>query len=111
MNKETIEGSLEQAAGKVKEAFGDATGNQKIANSGAAEQIKGVARETWGKTKDAASDISASKKADADVSIEQHKEHAAETAHDVRSKIVSTAQNVKDSIVEKLDEMKHKHTS
>jgi uncharacterized protein YjbJ (UPF0337 family) len=109
MNKETIQGTLEQVAGKVKEAFGEATGNQKIANAGAADQITGVALETWGKTKDAASDIAASTKADADVSVQQHKEHAAETAHDVRSKVVSTAQNVKDSIVENLNESKQKH--
>ena len=110
MNKETVEGSLEQAAGKVKQAFGEAVGNQKIANAGAAEQIKGVAHETWGKTKDSAKDIADSKRADVDAAVEQHKVHAAETAHDVRSKIVSTAQNVKDSVAEKLDELKQKHT-
>ncbi len=111
MNKETIQGTLEQAAGKVKEAFGEATGNQKIANSGAAEQIKGVARETWGQTKDAASQIGDSQKVETNAAAEQHKESASDTAHDIRSKIVSTAQNVKHSVEEKLDELKQKRSS
>ena len=65
MNKDTVTGKAEQVAGKVKQSFGEAVGNQKIANSGAAEQIKGAARETWGKTKDTAKDVADSQRADA----------------------------------------------
>ena len=54
MNKENIEGKFDQVAGKIKQSVGEAVGNQKLANAGAAEQIKGVAKETWGKAKDTA---------------------------------------------------------
>ena len=56
MNKETVEGKFDQASGNVKQKVGEAFGNQKLANAGAAEQIKGAAKETWGKAKDIAAD-------------------------------------------------------
>ena len=41
MNKEEVSGKFDQVAGKVKQKVGETVGNQKLANSGAAEQIKG----------------------------------------------------------------------
>ncbi len=111
MNKETIQGTLEQVAGKVKQAFGEATGNQSVANSGAADEVKGAAREAWGHTKETAQDVTAAKRTEAEFDAEGKKLQAEEKAHELREKITSTAQNVKDSIVEKLDEIKHKHAS
>ncbi len=81
MNKDTVTGKAEQVAGKVKQAFGEATGNQKIANSGAAEQIKGAARETWGKTKDTAQDVADSQRADAQVNGRDQSPRASREGH------------------------------
>jgi uncharacterized protein YjbJ (UPF0337 family) len=103
MNKDTVTGQAEQVAGKVKQAFGEAVGNQKMANSGAAEQIKGAARETWGQTKDTAQDVSNAKSADAQVKGESK-------AHELREKITTGAQNIKNEISAKLDDVKERHT-
>ena len=109
MNNDTVKGKFEQIAGKVKESFGEATGDQSAANAGAAEQVKGHAREAWGNTKDAVSDVTDSKRHDADLDAARAKETSEDTAHDVRSKITSTAQNVKNSISEKLNEFEARH--
>jgi uncharacterized protein YjbJ (UPF0337 family) len=103
MNKDTVAGKAEQVAGKVKQAFGEAVGNQKVANSGAAEQIKGTARETWGKTKDTAQDVADSQRADAQATGEVK-------AHNLREKVTTTAQNIKNDISAKLDDVKERHT-
>jgi uncharacterized protein YjbJ (UPF0337 family) len=103
MNKDTVTGKAEQVAGKVKQAFGEAVGNQKVANSGASEQIKGAARETWGKTKDTAHDIADSHRADAQAKGEVK-------ANNLRDKVTTTAQNIKNDISTKLDEVKERHT-
>lgn len=55
-NESTIKGKFDEVAGKTKEAFGNATGNQATANSGAAQQVKGDAEQSWGSVKDAAHD-------------------------------------------------------
>jgi uncharacterized protein YjbJ (UPF0337 family) len=103
MNKDTVKGQAEQVAGKVKQKFGEATGNQKIANSGAAEQIKGAARETWGKTRDTAKDVADSQRADAQATGETK-------AQNLRDKVTNKAQDIKHNISEKLDEVKERHT-
>ncbi len=54
MNTEKVEGKFDQVAGKIKQSVGEAVGNQKLANSGVADQVKGVAKETWGNAKDTA---------------------------------------------------------
>ena len=41
MNTDKVEGKFDQVAGKIKQRVGEAVGNQKLANAGAAEQIKG----------------------------------------------------------------------
>jgi uncharacterized protein YjbJ (UPF0337 family) len=103
MNKDTVKGQAEQVVGKVKQKFGEATGNQKIANSGAAEQIKGVAQETWGKTKDTAKDVADSQRADAQATGETK-------GQNLRDKVTTTVQNIKHDISDKLDEVKERHT-
>ena len=103
MNKDTVKGQAEQGVGKVKQKFGEATGNQKIANAGAAEQIKGVAQETWGKTKDTAQDVANSQRADAQTTGESK-------AQELRDKVTTKAQNIKHDISAKLDEVKERHT-
>ncbi|HTZ59862.1 MAG TPA: CsbD family protein [Acidobacteriaceae bacterium] len=56
MNRQTIQGGAEKVSGKVKEAAGNATDNERLASEGRAEQVKGGVRQAAGKVKDAASD-------------------------------------------------------
>ena len=78
-----IHGKIDEATGKLKQSVGEATGNEEMANSGAAEQIKGHVEQAWGSVKDAVK--------------ESHDRHEPER-HDIREKLVSTAQNVKEKI-------------
>ena len=52
MNKDRIEGSLEQAKGKVKEVTGKATGDSKLETEGKADQVAGKVQNTVGGIKD-----------------------------------------------------------
>ena len=56
MNKDRIEGSAEQAKGKVKEVAGKVTGDSKLETEGKADKIKGKAQNAIGGIKDAARD-------------------------------------------------------
>lgn len=98
MNRDTAEGKFDQFKGKVKQSVGEAVGNQKLANAGAVDQVKGNVKEAWGNTKDAAQ-----------VASDNAHAHAETHGHDVRAKITSTAQNVKDSVNEKADKFKQEH--
>jgi uncharacterized protein YjbJ (UPF0337 family) len=53
MNKDRVEGSLEQAKGKVKEVAGKATGDAKLEGEGKAQQVAGKVQNTIGGAKDA----------------------------------------------------------
>ncbi len=53
MNKDRIEGSFEQAKGKVKEVAGKATGDTKLETEGKAQKIAGKMQNTVGGMKDA----------------------------------------------------------
>ena len=53
MNKDRIEGSVEQAKGKVKEVAGKATGDTKLQGEGKAQQAAGKLQNTIGGMKDA----------------------------------------------------------
>jgi uncharacterized protein YjbJ (UPF0337 family) len=53
MNKERIEGSAEQAKGKVKEVAGKMTGDTKLETEGKADQASGKIKNTVGGIKDA----------------------------------------------------------
>ena len=54
MNKDRIQGSAEQAKGKIKETIGKATGDAKLQSEGKADQIAGKTRNAIGGIKDAA---------------------------------------------------------
>jgi len=95
MNKEIVEGKLDQVAGAIKQKTGEAFNDQSLANSGVAEQVKGAAKESWGNAKDVA----------------EERRNAAETdrndrADSARDRIVDAAHNVKNNINAKLDEMR-----
>jgi uncharacterized protein YjbJ (UPF0337 family) len=53
MNKDRIEGSVEQAKGKVKEVAGKVSGDSKLETEGKAQQIAGKVQNTIGGFKDA----------------------------------------------------------
>jgi uncharacterized protein YjbJ (UPF0337 family) len=100
MNATKVEGVLDQAKGKVKQAVGEAFNNEKLANEGAADQVKGHAKEAWGNVKDATHDV-ASRHAD------EARVQAEHTGHDVRTRITNAAADAKESINRGIDRMKH----
>lgn len=53
MDKNRIEGALDQAKGAVKEAIGKVTGNERLEAEGTADKLAGKAKGTVGETKDA----------------------------------------------------------
>jgi uncharacterized protein YjbJ (UPF0337 family) len=109
MNTEKVEGKFDQVAGKIKQGVGEAVGNQKLANAGAAEQIKGVAKETWGNAKDTADVVHEDNRSRVAAKSENLKERTENTAHNLREKITTGAQNLKNSVNEKLDDIKRDH--
>lgn len=52
MNKDRVEGSLEQAKGKVKEVAGKVTGDSKLQSEGKAQQVAGKVQNAVGGIKD-----------------------------------------------------------
>jgi uncharacterized protein YjbJ (UPF0337 family) len=56
MDKDRIEGSLNQAKGAVKEVAGKVTGDTKLQAEGTAEKVAGKAQNAVGGVKDAARD-------------------------------------------------------
>lgn len=53
MNKDRIQGSAEQAKGKVKEIAGKVTGDAKLENEGKVDQVAGKIQNSVGGLKDA----------------------------------------------------------
>ncbi len=98
----TLKGKFDEVAGKVKQAFGEATHDDSVANAGAAQQVKGHAEQAWGSVKTAASESVDEAKAHHEQVKAQHEAESEHKAHDVRESIVSTAQNVKEKIQESL---------
>jgi uncharacterized protein YjbJ (UPF0337 family) len=111
MNEHTAAGKFDQVKGKIKQSVGEAVGNERLANSGAADEVKGAAKESWGNTKDAVHDIgdnaAANTRAAAKSDASAATRDTTAAGHDIRQKIVSTAENVKDSIKEKTDRLRH----
>ncbi len=99
MDKDQVAGKFDQAVGKVKEKTGEAIGNERLANSGVADQVKGAAKETWGNVKDATG-----------TSTTDRTVHDAPTgAHETRSSISDSVQNMKNKVNEKIDDYKDEH--
>jgi len=55
MDKDRVQGSVDQAKGKVKEVAGKATGDEKAKTEGKVDQVKGKAENAVGGLKDAIS--------------------------------------------------------
>lgn len=56
MNKNTVEGNLEQVKGAIKETVGKVVGNDRLEAEGEAQKVAGKAQEGLGKTQQAAED-------------------------------------------------------
>ena len=97
MSTETLHGKIDEGTGKLKQAVGEATGNETLANKGAAQQVKGHVEEAWGAVKDAAKETH-----------DRHKPEAEAHAHNLREKVVEAAQTVKEHIQNAVDP-KNKH--
>ena len=107
MNKDTVSGKFDQATGKIKEKTGDLLGNQKLANQGVADQIKGMAKETYGNVKDAGKAAADHAHAHSNANAREANAYADQKNEGLRNKVKNAAQNVKDSISGKADEVKH----
>jgi uncharacterized protein YjbJ (UPF0337 family) len=94
-NRDTAQGKFDQLKGKAKQSVGEALSKDRLANSGAADQVKGAVREAWGNAKEA---VQSGAQA-----------HTQATAHDVREKMTSTAQNVKNAVNDKAERFKEQH--
>ena len=57
MNKDRIQGSIEQAKGKVKEVAGKATGDSKLQAEGKTQQVAGKVQNAVGGFKDAVKEV------------------------------------------------------
>jgi len=110
MNRDTVEGKFDQVKGKAKQSIGEAIGNDKLANSGTVDQVKGAAKEVWGNAKDTFHAVAGEAHACCSTQHSEAKQQAADTAHDVREKITSTAQNVKDAVSAKAEAIQREHT-
>ena len=92
----TVKGKWDEIAGKAKQAFGDLTGDQSTANSGATQEVKGHGEQAWGSVKEAVHD---STTPSADTTIDNE-------AHDARTSATSTAESVKDHIENAIEDFK-----
>ncbi len=97
MNSDQVKGKMTNMGGKVKQAAGEATGNENLANRGVADQAKGAAQETWGNLKDAAHETAKNREA------EQHERNA-----ESRERMSEKIDHAKDRANEKIDEVKER---
>jgi uncharacterized protein YjbJ (UPF0337 family) len=107
MNNSTATGKFDQVKGKVKQSVGEAIGNDKMANSGAADQVKGAAKEAWGHTKDAATAVGADSRARTEEHRAGAKVRVEDAAHKVRESVTHAAQHVKNAVRGQADKVKH----
>lgn len=56
VDSNTIKGGAKEIGGKLKEAVGNATGNDRMKADGLADQAEGKTQKNYGKVKDAAKD-------------------------------------------------------
>lgn len=102
----TVKGKWDEISGKTKQAFGDLTGDQSVANKGAAQEVKGHGEQAWGSVKEAVHDSTTGTAGHTGTSTTTSTA-ADNTGHDVRNSMTSTAQNVKDHIRNAVEDLKH----
>jgi uncharacterized protein YjbJ (UPF0337 family) len=74
MNKDQMKGNLENLKGKVKEAFGSATGDKRAEGEGMLDRAKGAAQEKVGDAKEALARANKNKNKDDAEDIEVEKD-------------------------------------
>jgi uncharacterized protein YjbJ (UPF0337 family) len=57
MDKDRVEGKIEDVKGRVKRQVGEWTGDEKAQSEGAVQQVKGKIQNAWGKVKDAGREV------------------------------------------------------
>jgi uncharacterized protein YjbJ (UPF0337 family) len=57
MSEEHVKGAFDKVGGRIKEAAGALTGNERLKSEGQLDQVKGGVRQAWGDVKDAAKDL------------------------------------------------------
>lgn len=57
MDKDRVEGKIEDIKGRVKRQVGEWTGDEQTQAEGVAQQVKGKIQNAWGKAKDAGRDM------------------------------------------------------
>lgn len=53
VDKNETKGAVKEAGGKLKQAAGDATGDERMESEGNADRVEGKAQKKYGKVKDA----------------------------------------------------------
>jgi uncharacterized protein YjbJ (UPF0337 family) len=57
MDKDRVEGKIEDVKGRIKRQVGEWTGDEQTQSEGAAQQVKGKIQNAWGKVKDAGREV------------------------------------------------------
>ena len=96
MNTEKVEGKFDQVVGKMKQGVGEAVGNDRLANSGVADQVKGAAKETWGNAKDAARTTHDRHAADTEDAANANREHVTDKVAEMKKKANDKIDDFKD---------------
>ncbi|MGD0733948.1 MAG: CsbD family protein [Terracidiphilus sp.] len=86
MNKDTVKGTVDDAAGRVKRQVGEWTGDTNAQVEGAGQQIKGKVEKAWGNVKDAAHDASKSASKNATTDTERDNEARERQRHEEERK-------------------------
>lgn len=84
MNKDTVKGTIDDAAGRAKRQIGEWTGDTQTQAEGAGQQIKGKAEKVVGNVKDAAHDLGKkmnqnTREEEREEKREEHLEHSGST--------------------------------
>ncbi len=80
---------------ETKQTFGDATGDQSVANKGAVQEVKGDAEQSWGSVKEAVHDKDTQNAPAADT-----------LAHGLRQDVSNAATSVKNGIEQAANDFK-----
>ncbi len=109
MNSNTAAGKFNQLKGKAKQSVGEALGNLKLANSGTFDQVKGAAQEAWGNAEDAVHAVADEAHACCTEKHTEVKQHAEDSAHNMREKITASVQSAKAAVAAKAEAIQREH--
>jgi uncharacterized protein YjbJ (UPF0337 family) len=71
MDRDTVKGTMDDAAGRIKRQVGEWTGDTGAQVEGATQQVKGKVEKAWGNVKEAARDAGEKSDRDRDVVVER----------------------------------------